>query len=132
MTSDNKNLRQSSLDILGRPSHMLEREGRHCAPGSYVHCVGLKIISQSSPRLSRAPPRFCPGCSLCLACLSLSSCQLVLKGSADVLPPLTAPGRSRGCAVWLHRALCVPLSPELLVPRGNGFQHVYPIHSHTY
>lgn len=88
---------------------MEERERRDSAPGSCVHCVRLKIISQSSPRLSRAPPRFCPGCSLCRECLSLSSRQLVLKGSADVWPPLTAPGRSRGCAVWLHRASCVPL-----------------------
>lgn len=114
MISDNKNLRQISLDFLGKPPHVEEHEGRHSAPGSCVHRVGLKIISQSGPRLSRAPPRFCPGCSLYLECLSLSSCEPVFKGSADELPPLTAPAEVeavRSGSTGLHVCHSWPRTP---------------------
>lgn len=69
---------------------MEEHGDRHSAPGSRVHCVGLNVMSQSSPGLSRVPPCFCPDCSLCLECPSPSPCQLTLQGLTDVLPSLQA------------------------------------------
>lgn len=93
MTSDNKNLRQSSPDVLGRPP-----TGKNAKAA--VLCRGLKATTRQSgpqlPRTSTLLPRLFP-----------------LPGMP--FPKLSStPVSSLGCSrqnQGLHKALCMPLSP---------------------
>lgn len=101
VTSDNKNLRQSSLDVLGRPPQGGTESGCS-APGSWVPWAGLReTTSQSSPLLPTVRPHFSPRCAFRLDRWPLGPCQPVPPGPPAVSLPLAAPGRSRGSVVWL-------------------------------
>ena len=134
MTSDNKNLRPSSPDLLGRPP---TRKNARAAPG---HLVPVhRAVWGWRPRPSRVAPDypkllcFCPGCILSLECLPLIPCPLVFRGSEAVSPPWAAPVRSRGSVPCLHRALCLLLSPpnSVLLEKRAGL-HLTQYTPYTY
>lgn len=131
VTSDNKNLRQSSPDVLGRPPTMknVSADALHLVP-VYAVWAWRKSPGRAAydwPMTAESTPRFCQ---------AFPSARMPFPKPLSACPTrFSWPVASSGCLRQKQRLrslapegfVLASLSPRLLVPRENCFQCVCPI-----